>query len=189
MYCYSKRCINIITLIITILIFIQVNYITLKIISFIEIQNSNKQFIQVEKSQTTEQNQQTKLAIEETKWNLIIPKINVNAEIREGTTQDILKNYVGHFSATPKKEGNIGLIGNNSGGVNNYFENLETLIEDDVILYQCGDIQKQYKVVANIIIQDTDWTYLQNSEEDKITLITGAKTTENERRCIQAIKI
>lgn len=189
MHCYSKRCINIITLIITILIFIQTNYITLKIISFGEIQNSNKQFIQVEKSQITEQNQQAKLALEETNWNLIIPKINVNAEIREGTGQDILMNYVGHFTATPKKEGNIGLIGNNSGGVNNYFENLETLVENDVILYQCGDIQKQYKVVSNIIIQDTDWSYLQNSEEDKITLITGAKTTENERRCVQAIKI
>lgn len=189
MHCYNKRCINIITLIITILIFIQINYITIKIISFTEIQNSNKQFIQVEKSKAIEKKDQTNLAVNEIIWNLVIPKINVNAQIKEGTTQDILNNYVGHFTATPKIEGNIGLIGNNSGGVNNYFKNLEQLQENDVILYQCGEIQKEYKVVANIIIQDTDWSYLQNSEEDKITLITGAKTTENERRCVQAIKI
>lgn len=189
MQCYSKSSINIITLIITILIFIQTNYITLKIISFNQIQKSNNQLIQVEKSQITEQNLQSKTIQEETNWSLVIPKLNVNASIHEGTGQDILTNYVGHFTATPKTNGNIGLIANNSGGMNNYFENLEQLEENDVILYQYGNIQQQYKVVQNIIIADTDWSYLQNSEEDKITLITGAKTTQEERRCVQAIKI
>ena len=188
MCCYSKKSINIITLIITLLIFIQVNYITIKIISFIQIQNYNKQTIQVEKSQTSEVNVQNKVEKEEN-WNLVIPKLNINATIKEGTGQEVLKDYVGHFTATPKLEGNIGLIGNNSGGNNNYFENLENLEENDVILYQYNNSIKQYKVIQNIIIQDTDWTYLRNEEENKITLITGAKTNKNERRCVQAIQI
>ncbi len=86
-------------------------------------------------------------------------------------------------------DGNIGLIGNNSGGINNYFENLEELTEDDLIIYMYGNEQKMYKVEKNIIIKDTDWTYLQNSKDNKITLITGAKTNENERRCVQAVEI
>lgn len=189
MHIYSRNCINIVTLIITILIFVQTNYITLKIISFKEIQTYNQQTIQTEKSAISEESQKSKTEQEVNTWSLIIPKIDINAQIQEGTGQEVLINYVGHFTGTPKENGNIGLIGNNSGGNNNYFENLEKLEKNDVILYKYGNVQQQYKVIENMIIQDTDWTYLQNSEEDKITLITGAKTNENERRCVQAIAI
>lgn len=96
---------------------------------------------------------------------------------------------MGILVGTPKIEGNIGLIGNNNGGINNYFENLEQLQENDVIFYKYGNNQKQYKVTKNIIIKDTDWSHLKNSEQNKITLITGAKTNKNERRCVQAIEI
>lgn len=96
---------------------------------------------------------------------------------------------MGILAGTPKIEGNIGLIGNNNGGINNYFENLEQLQENDVIFYKYGNNQKQYKVTKNIIIKDTDWSHLKNSEQNKITLITGAKTNKNERRCVQAIEI
>lgn len=122
-------------------------------------------------------------------WKIIIPKLNIIGNIKDGTKQDILTDYVGHFTQTPQWNGNIGLIANNSGGNLNYFENLENLKENDVIIYQYQGKQKEYQVIQNIIIQDTDWSYLSNTQENKLTLITGAKAEENQRRCVQAVEI
>lgn len=122
-------------------------------------------------------------------WKIIIPKLGIAGNIKEGTQQEVLVDYVGHFTQTPQWEGNIGLIANNSGGNVNYFENLEHLVEKDVILYQYQGKQKEYEVTQNKIIQDTDWSYLSSTEQNQLTLITGAKTQENERRCVQAIEI
>lgn len=131
----------------------------------------------------------TKKEYTQKEWKIMIPKLNIIGTIKEGTNQEVLTDYVGHFTQTSKWEGNIGLIANNSGGNKNYFENLENLKEDDIILYQYQGKQKEYQVIQNIIIQDTDWSYLSDTEENKLTLITGAKTQENQRRCVQAIEI
>lgn len=66
---------------------------------------------------------------------------------------------------------------------------MENLLENDVIIYQYQGQQREYKVIQNIIIQDTDWSYLSDTEENKLTLITGAKAEENQRRCVQAVEI
>lgn len=148
------------------------------------------------KTQELSKTQEYKVAQEsssniETKdeWKIIIPKLSIIGSIKDGTQQDVLIDYVGHFTQTPQWNGNIGLIANNSGGNLNYFENLEDLKENDIIIYQYQGKQKEYQVIQNIIIQDTDWSYLSNTQENKLTLITGAKAEENQRRCVQAVEI
>ena len=42
-------------------------------------------------------------------WQIEIPKISVKAPISEGTTKEILNQYVGHFQITSKEDGNIGI--------------------------------------------------------------------------------
>lgn len=130
-----------------------------------------------------------KTAQNQEEWKIVIPKLNLAGNIKEGTQQEVLVDYVGHFTQTPQWEGNIGLIANNSGGNVNYFENLENLVEKDVIIYQYQGKQREYEVTQNIIIQDTDWSYLSSTEQNQLTLITGAKTQENQRRCVQAVQI
>ena len=39
------------------------------------------------------------------------------------------------------------------------------------------------------IIKDTDWSYLQETKENKLTLITCVENEPKYRRCIQAIEI
>ncbi len=98
----SRRSISIISLIITVLIFIQINYITLKIMSFSQVKEVNSQSIQAEKINKQIINTQEVQTAKEEQWNLIIPKINIKATICEGTGQNILINYVGHFTRNTK---------------------------------------------------------------------------------------
>lgn len=46
-------------------------------------------------------------------WYIEIPKINLIAPISEGTTQETMSKYVGHFENTSVWEGNVGLAAHN----------------------------------------------------------------------------
>lgn len=122
------------------------------------------------------------------KWKIEIPVISLIADISEGTSAEILNKYVGHFELTPKKEGNIGLAAHNRGYQVNYFENLKNLKEGEEIIYTCGEFMKTYVVTQNIKISDEDWSYLENSNQNQITLITCIENEPQYRRCVQAIE-
>ena len=47
-------------------------------------------------------------------------------------------------------------------------------------------ITKIYVVDRNIKISEIDWSYLENSNENKITLITCIENEPEYRRCVQA---
>ena len=121
-------------------------------------------------------------------WQIEIPKISVKAPISEGTTKEILNQYVGHFQITSKEDGNIGLAAHNRGYEVNYFQDLKLLKEGDEIIYQHNDFRKTYEVKKIRIIKDTEWTYLEETEENQLTLITCVENQPEYRRCIQAIE-
>lgn len=123
-----------------------------------------------------------------TQWKLIIPKISLEAEISEGTSKEVMNKYIGHFEETSKKSGNIGLAAHNRGYEVNYFSQIKLLKEGDKIVYKFYDFENTYTVVENKIIKDTDWSYLEKTEENKITLITCVENEPEYRRCIQAIE-
>lgn len=100
-----------------------------------------------------------------------------------------LDNYVGHFEESATKKGNICLAAHNRGYKNNYFENLKKLKIGDEIFYKNNEYEQKYVVSKHEIIKDTDWVNLENTEEDKITLITCVENEPNYRRCIQGEKI
>lgn len=118
-------------------------------------------------------------------WYLEIPKINLKADIREGTTKEIMEDYIGHFEETKKDKGNVGLAAHNRGYKNNYFERLKELKEGDSIFYNYQGKRKEYLVTKHVIIKDTDWSYLEETKENKITLITCVENEPEYRRCIQ----
>lgn len=119
-------------------------------------------------------------------WYIEIPAISLKAEIAEGTSKEIMDTYVGHFEETQKWIGNVGLAAHNRGYKNNYFANLKKLKEGDEIIYCYNNNIRKYVVKKQIIITDTDWTYLENTEENKLTLITCVENEPNYRRCVQA---
>ena len=121
-------------------------------------------------------------------WKLEIPKISLNAEIAEGTTQEVLNKYIGHFENTQRENGNIGLAGHNRGYEVNYFKDLKLLKEGDEIIYKYNEFEKIYEVEKSRIIRDTEWEYLENTEDNMLTLITCVENEPEYRRCIQAVE-
>lgn len=99
-----------------------------------------------------------------------------------------MDNYIGHFEETSKSFGNIGLAAHNRGYKNNYFENLKNIEIGDKIIYKYRDFKKTYTVETHEIIKDTDWSYLEKTEENTITLITCVENEPEYRRCVQAIE-
>jgi len=212
MISYTSRYVNIVSLCITILVYlfiVKTNLITNKInfnthfisnifkrtLVLVEIDSDNinqdtkEETIKIQSSPSNLNTKDNEIQdTKEIKWKLIIPKISLEAEISEGTSKEVMDKYIGHFEETSKKNGNIGLAAHNRGYAVNYFSQIKLLKTGDEIIYKYYNFEKKYLVIENKIIKDTDWSYLQQTEENRITLITCVENEPEYRRCIQAIE-
>ena len=125
----------------------------------------------------------------ETDWEIRIPRISLIAQIEESISKEVMNRSVGHFEETRKKEGNIGLAAHNRGYPVNYFKDLKKLEKGDLVFYQYQDFICCYQIENMVVIKDTDWTYLEDTKDNTITLITCVENEPEYRRCIQAIQI
>lgn len=203
MFRYSTIYINIISFIITIIIYISTNLFisnysnfsqksTLKAGFEVEdiTQNNNLKMSEEKNAEPIEENVElNQKVIDESEWTLKIQKINLDAKINEGTTKEVMDEYIGHFEEKPKELGNVGLAAHNRGYKNNYFENLKKLQIGDEITYIYKGKEKNYKVSKISIIKDTDWSMLENTEENELTLITCVENEPEYRRCVKAEEI
>lgn len=121
-------------------------------------------------------------------WQIEIPSIDMMANIAEGTSKEILEEYVGHFEETNVKYGNVGLAAHNRGYLVNYFSNIKNLKIGDSIIYRYNNYMVNYEVISNKIILDSDWSCLENTDNNMITLITCVEDEPTYRRCIQAVE-
>lgn len=206
---YTTRHINIASLLITIIIFfITQQYKTLTIpmntqkieklfkkdLILVELKSNNiNQDTKENEKDTqnfglTEEEKNRNERIEKAQWKITIPKISLKAEISEGTSKEIMDKFVGHFEETTKTSGNVGLAAHNRGYAVNYFANIKQLVEGDEIIYKYYEFEETYIVTENKIIKDTDWEPLEDTEKDKITLITCVENEPEYRRCVQATK-
>ena len=71
----------------------------------------------------------------------------------------------------------------------NYFEKVKDLKTGDEIIYKTQYGERRYQVTSYNIIEDTDWSYLQKTKENRITLITCVTNKPEQRLCVQAIEI
>lgn len=208
---YTRRNVNNISLIITILICICIPFHYLETKSLEGILNlytifkqKDKVHIQITKPPENEvgvinmsEEKQTEIKSivqeeqkkEEEKWEIRIDRIGLVAPIAEGTTKEVMNEFVGHFEITAKWEGNVGLGAHNRGYDVNYFAKVKDLKKGDYIEYTYQNRMRKYVIIIIAIIKDTDWNYLQETEDNRITLITCVENEPNYRRCIQAIEV
>lgn len=123
------------------------------------------------------------------KWYLEIEKIDLIAEISEGTEESVLDDYIGHFSETPVNVGNVGLAAHNRGYKNNYFSRLKELKIGDKINYYINGHKFEYEVSEILIIYETDWEKLKDTKDNRITMITCIENREKYRLCVQAKRV
>ena len=179
---------------ICVLIFSSINICLISANLLYKTKQENKNSIQKieEKIKTNNLNVQelnsTTINIDDEKWKIIIPKIELEAQINEGTSQEVIAKTVGHFEQTSIFEGNIGLAAHNSGKGCDYFKNLKKLKTGDEIIYVSKYGTKYYEVSRIQNIDETDWTYLQQTKDNRITLITCIENTPNMRLCIQGVE-
>lgn len=131
---------------------------------------------------------QEKLEDETVLGILTIEKIDLKATVKEGSTQEVLKEYIGHISETAKYDGNIGLAAHNRLNKYSYFARLNELEIGDKITYKTKFCTRIYEISKKAVIYDTDWSYLKNTKDNRITMITCIKDKPNQRLCVQAIE-
>lgn len=122
-------------------------------------------------------------------WKLEIPKINLTANISDGTDEKTMNKYIGHFSETNRVNGNVGLAAHNRGYPVNYFKNLKDLQIGDKLYYSYLGKEREYIIDKIRIIKDTNWDPLKNTNENRITLITCIANEPEYRLCVQGIEI
>ena len=150
-------------------------------------QNSNNVNIEISNS-SNQINSVNEINANEYQWQIEIPVISLKAEIQEGTEKQVMDKYVGHFTETSITDGNVALIAHNRGYAVNYFANLKDLNKEDEIIYKYKDYKKVYKVEDIKLIKDTDFSCIENTKENVITLITCVENQPEYRRCIRAIE-
>lgn len=211
---YTKKNVRTLSLLVTILIYILFNFTIYKI-NQNTIEFKKSQVISLEnpiekndnlknKNEKTENKSEIKKAVNVNKketsevkelntkkneWRIQIPKINLDAPICEGVTDDVIAETVGHFDESAIWKGNVALAAHNRGYNCNFFENIKTLKNGDIIVYSCKYGIKKYKVTTNVVIKETDWSYVKNTKDNRITLITCEEDRREYRRCIQGIEI
>lgn len=120
---------------------------------------------------------------------LEIPKLELIAPIQEGTSEEVLKVAVGHFKESSFWNGNVALASHNRSRYAQYFEAINNLKNGDEIVYKTKMGQKRYSVYDSKIIDSTDWSVIENTKENVLTLITCVKNNKDKRLCVKAKEI
>ena len=195
---YTSKFINVLSFIISIILYLVINILLNSNIlkpEKIEFKvnfTAQENFIQNQTIDSENLTNDNAIILNETNklnnWYIQIDKIALKAPIQEGTSKEILDDYVGHFEESSKNLGNVCLAAHNRGYKNNYFSRLKELQEGDEIKYIYQDVERTYIVTKHEIIQNTDWSHLEPTEENTITLITCVENEPEYRRCIQGME-
>ena len=117
---------------------------------------------------------------------LEIPSINFKDIVIEGTSQDALAQGIGLFEHSSILQGNVCLAGHNT---NRFFANLKDVKQGDIIKYSSCLGNKEYTISTIKQIEETDWSMLEDTEDNRITIITCVKGQKNLRLCVQAKEV
>ena len=99
-----------------------------------------------------------------------------------------MRKGVGHFPGTSAWDGNIGLCGHNRGSSHN-IGSIKDLEIGDMICYETCMGTRFYRVSLVRVIEQTDWSYLNNTSDNRITLITCLAGQPSKRVCVQGVEV
>ena len=122
---------------------------------------------------------------------LTIPGIDLSVRVYEsGDQMEDMLIGAAHFPSTSAWYGNVGLSAHNVNfdGSSGYFLKLYTLNSGDVIFYQTAHGRREYIIETIIEICEYDWSYLDRTTDNRITLITCITGRPELRPVVQAIE-
>ena len=120
---------------------------------------------------------------------LQIPAIDLTVSVYETEDNELeaMVEGVAHFKETSCWDGNIGLAGHNQG-VNTFFQDLYKLKNGDQIILTTALGTRLYEVTMSKEIDETDWSYLERTDDNRITLITCVNHDLTKRLCVQGVE-
>ena len=117
-----------------------------------------------------------------------IKRIGLSAKVYEGATDASMAKGAGHYTGSGLYDGNIGLFGHNRGS-HAYFGKLKNAKVGDSVTYTTNQGTRTYKVTFVGTIASTDYSYLNEMGDNRITMITCIADQPSLRLCVQATEI
>ncbi len=119
---------------------------------------------------------------------LKIPAIGLTVTAYDGEVTAAMLKGVGHIGSTSAWSANIGLVGHNRG-TNKNFGKLKNLSPGDEIIYTTSLGTRTYVVTVVTKIASNDWSYLQYTTDNRITLLTCMENQPEYRLVVQAVAL
>jgi len=119
---------------------------------------------------------------------LKIPTLDISMKVWEGETNASMSKGLGHYSSTSAWGGNIGVCGHNRGAKYT-IGSIKNLEIGDVIKYTTVYGERVYQVSFVGTISSDDWSYLQATTDNRITLTTCLANQPDMRVCVQAREV
>lgn len=122
-----------------------------------------------------------------------IPAIDLSVGVYQSETSEIeaMSRGVAHFNSTSSWDGNVGLCGHNwtESGNGAYFKDVNKLKRGDTITYTTELGTRTYKVSSINTIDQSDWSYLSRTDDNRLTIITCTFNDGSKRLCVQAVAV
>lgn len=114
-----------------------------------------------------------------------IPALGISMKVWEGESN--MDKGLGHYISSSAWNGNVAMFGHNRGS-QYAIGGIKNLQQGDTITYTTIYGTRTYQVTTVQIISNTDWSYLQSTADNRITLITCLANHPESRVCVQAVE-
>lgn len=118
---------------------------------------------------------------------LKIPSLGINMKVWEGETDSSMAKGIAHYSSTTAWDGNLGLCGHNRGSAY-AIGSIKDLKIGDTITYTTVYGTRTYVVSYVGTISSTDWSRLQATADNRVTITTCLANQPTKRVVVQAIE-
>ena len=109
-------------------------------------------------------------------------------KVWQGETDSSMSKGLGHYVSTSAWDGNIGVCGHNRGA--RYTTgSIKELEVGDTVTYNTIYGTRTYAVSIVKIISSSDWSYLQATADNRITITTCLADHPESRVLVQAIEV
>ncbi|MDO5708333.1 MAG: class D sortase [Andreesenia angusta] len=117
-----------------------------------------------------------------------VPSIDLKSVITQGTSNQNLRYYLGHFMNTrmPGEPGNFCIAGHNSNLYNEILNNIHLVKESDLIKITTKDEEYNYYVKEKRIVEPNDVSVLEDDGDRKLMTIVTCTDKGNKRLVVIA---
>ena len=121
---------------------------------------------------------------------LTIESIGVSAPVYETDDEmEAMRKGIAHYKTTSAWTGNIGLCAHNGNASYCWFHDLHKVEKGDVVTYQTALGTRTYEISEIKEIDETDWSMLGRTEDNRITMTTCIDGKPSKRLVVQAVEV